>query len=621
VAGSLTAADVEHATFERARRGFAEHEVRMFLREVAASLAGAERRIGELERALAQAGAAPARPAVRGDAERAAEDDLLAALGEETAAVLRSAKEAAADLREKAEQSAARLLSEAQEDAERMRAQAASVLEERTREAQEQAEALRTVAEREAEQIRAEARRHAEEERARAAAAAEAQVEAARAEAQEILDAARAERLHVVDDLDRRRTLLRAQIEELRRGRDGLIEAYRVVKRTFLDATGALARVERDAATGALWAAGEGDAATLPGAEREEDELAAARVAARAEAEPPADAGEELPAEAEEAGEVEAAGAGEEAGEVEAAGAGEEAGEVEAGEEAGEAQVAGGAAHGLDEVDSLFARLRAAQEELSQEQPAAEEPPAEAGQEPPGGRGAGEQAVGEQPGQAQGAAGADALARRDDAVADLASALVRRVKRAAQDEQNEILDAIRRHRRGRPDPAEVLEPADGHLARWVGIVAEVAGEALAAGAALVGGEPTAPLSEDRLAELAGGLAGPLRDRVVATLAEADDDTSEVLERIAARYREWKGRELETGVRELLLEAYAQGAYDAAPEGSVLVWLTPADGCSADCHDNALEPTARGSAFPTGHTHPPAYRGCRCLAVPAPAAAS
>ena len=64
-----------------------------------------------------------------------------------------------------------------------------------------------------------------------------------------MLDEARVARERVLADLGRRRSLLQAQVEELRQGRDRLLEAYRVVKRTFLDATEALAHVEARAAS------------------------------------------------------------------------------------------------------------------------------------------------------------------------------------------------------------------------------------------------------------------------------------------------------------------------------------------------------------------------------------
>ena len=56
----------------------------------------------------------------------------------------------------------------------------------------------------------------------------------------EMLDEAKATRERVLADLARRRSLLQAQIEALRAGRDSLLDAYRVVKRSFLEATGAL---------------------------------------------------------------------------------------------------------------------------------------------------------------------------------------------------------------------------------------------------------------------------------------------------------------------------------------------------------------------------------------------
>ena len=60
-------------------------------------------------------------------------------------------------------------------------------------------------------------------------------------------------------------------------------------------------------------------------------------------------------------------------------------------------------------------------------------------------------------------------------------------------------------------------------------------------------------------------------------------------------------------------AYARGVYDAAPDGARLRWVPAGSGKCPDCDDNALEPTVKGSDFPTGQPHPPAHPGCRCLA--------
>jgi hypothetical protein len=44
-------------------------------------------------------------------------------------------------------------------------------------------------------------------------------------------------------------------------------------------------------------------------------------------------------------------------------------------------------------------------------------------------------------------------------------------------------------------------------------------------------------------------------------------------------------------------------------------VTTSTGCS-DCEDNALAGAVSGTEiFPTGHAHPPAHSGCRCLIAP------
>ena len=55
---------------------------------------------------------------------------------------------------------------------------------------------------------------------------------------------------------------------------------------------------------------------------------------------------------------------------------------------------------------------------------------------------------------------------------------------------------------------------------------------------------------------------------------------------------------------------------ASVDGKVRWVVTTASGCS-DCEDNALAGAVSGTeAFPTGHAHPPAHSGCRCLIAPA-----
>ncbi|HEX4777972.1 MAG TPA: hypothetical protein VFW74_14435, partial [Acidimicrobiia bacterium] len=111
---------------------------------------------------------------------------------------------------------------------------------------------------------------------------------------------------------------------------------------------------------------------------------------------------------------------------------------------------------------------------------------------------------------------------------------------------------------------------------------------------------------------------PLRERVYDALAAAGESEDEdVVQRVNARYREWKGA-LDGAIGDVLTAVWARGTLDAAPDGALLRWVPEREGRCADCDDNALEPTRKGESFPTGQPHPPAHPGCRCvLAVVAP----
>src|SRR5437660_524468 len=82
--------DVARHAFNTAFRGFDPSEVRAFLQRVADELSAARDRERELRRRLEEAERSPAGPLD--------EAMLTAALGEETARVLRSAREAAAEI-------------------------------------------------------------------------------------------------------------------------------------------------------------------------------------------------------------------------------------------------------------------------------------------------------------------------------------------------------------------------------------------------------------------------------------------------------------------------------------------------------------------------------------------
>jgi DivIVA domain-containing protein len=651
----LTPDEVAGRSFPTAFRGISETDVRAFLKRVAEDLGAVRAREQELSNTIEELEARLRTP------RPLDEHELLDALGEETTRLLRSAREAASDIRNKAEERAARLVHDAHEESQRVRQEADEILGVKTHEAEsvangmleeaeQRASDLMRVADERALEVRAAADRYAEELRARGEHESATEIDGARERGRSLLEDAATLRQRVIDDLGRRRELLSGQLEELRSGRDELLDAYRIVKRTFLEATEALAQVEARATAGRPVAGT--DPADLAGA------VAAETEAARA-------AGLEPEAEAEPESEAEAAGSPLDADGAEAT-AESPAAAVEPSTDA-ESDV--DSVPNLADVDDLFARLRAgAQPETEAEADgtpsaddvasgpsategdaaptaAAKAGDAKAGDAKAGDAKAGDAKAGDakagdaRPPRAAGAKAAKKaasapgtaadeppawLARRDEALAPLRVALVRHVKLAVGNEQNEVLDKVRRHK-GRPVAASVLPEVGAQTDAWTAVVATATSEAYRlgwctsqSGAPEGAADGDTSLPDDLARDLARAMVEPLRDRLVATIDgahEPGETSNQVAERIGARYREWKNRSAESSADDALVAAYSRGRYDGAVDGAVLTWCVPPSGCCVDCADNALEPTRKGEAFPTGQAFPPAHPGCRCaLAV-------
>lgn len=569
----LTPEEISNRGFASAFRGVSETEVRNFLRRVADEVAAVRDRETELLEQVEALRAQLRNPVPVTEAQ------LLDSLGEETARVLRSAQEAAEEIRSRAEERAAALVREAQDEAAGLRESAEQEATARTEESersatesQEAADAyatgVREDAERETAELRETATREVAISRAETAAASEAELEAAKQEGRGLVAEARAVRERVLADLGRRRSLLQTQIDELRAGRDRLLDGYRVVKRTLSEATDALSQVE-------------------------------ARAASELSQPPPPMEVPPVP------GELEAlAGAPEGGPEVDvevAVAVAQIAVEATADEDSGAA------------VEALFARLRASGGEAAppSEPGVADTGVAEPGEPEPGAPGGPEPEPPAEP------SGDDGLRAARAATLDpLVRELGRRAKRALQDEQNELLDRLRTVK-GAPPATEVLPDAATRRATWVEVLREPVAQAHAAAFTSAASGGTAPPCPDDLVEaLAVALVEPLGERLATVIDDAGGDESAATSRISARYREFKGQELEAAVGDALAAAWARGAYDAAAEGTRLRWVPAAVGRCPDCDDNALEPTLRGEPFPTGQLFPPAHPGCRCLLTPA-----
>jgi DivIVA domain-containing protein len=287
----------------------------------------------------------------------------------------------------------------------------------------------------------------------------------------------------------------------------------------------------------------------------------------------------------------------------------------------------------VEKVDELFARLRAA----SAEPDLAGEPPPPVDHSPPaplsdGGSGPAFASAtnGSTTGRRSGTAAVDApdeiadesaRNRRDELLEPVEADLVRALKRALQDEQNEVLDNLRRQRR--PSPAAVLPDSAAQRERYGAVAGPVLERAAHAGAEFAAGSEDFGLiaesaPDEVIADLVADLVVPLRqrvERVVEGAGAEGDDALAVADGVSAAYRQWKSEQVERIARHTAVAAFSTAALAATPDGARLRWVVDDDGPCPDCDDNALAGAVpRGEAFPTGQRHPPAHVGCRCLLV-------
>jgi DivIVA domain-containing protein len=528
---------VANATFAMARKGFDPQEVQAFLRQVAGELSRLQERQRILERELDSR--LDARP------PELDEDTVTRLLGEEATRILQTARESGTQIKARAEEAAARLLREATEEAQRQR-------EEADREA---------------------ARRRSD-----AVADAEAELAMAKQQGREMVEEARAYRERVLGELARRRELARQQIEQLVHGRDRLLEAFERARMVAIDVVAEISPL---------------------GSPEEYAEFEPGGPVPLAPVAAPADPSAEAAVAEAEVTEV-----ADDASSSEAPAADEDA----EGDDEGPASDAtvvpfptadDDATTTTADVDELFARIRANQDDESSAVTEAAEAPVEERAE--------EGEVAETPFQ-----------RRDVMLVPLIVASARKLKRVLADEQNEVLDALRR-----TEPVRSLDtlvpPPSEQSDRYVDAIAPELVLAAEAGASAVEGTVALDLGpEGTLAavreSLASGLVMPLRERLERCVEEGDGDNDAITKRARAVYREWKTQRIDEQLDDVFSVAYGRGAFDAIEPGTPVTWIVDPDGPACpDAEDNSLAGVvALGEAFPTGHTCAPAHAGCRCL---------
>jgi len=670
---SINPDEMSRKTFPAVKRGGVDADaVRRYLEVVAAEVRALHEREADLRRRLADAERRAAEPEID-------EATLTKAVGTETARILQTAHDAARDVVERAEAQVSAILSEAEQAAETRTAEAEETAREVIAAAEHEAATLTEAALAEAAAEREAAAGEAAELTDTARADAEALLEVTKDECRSMVHEARQLRTSVLQDLNERRKALFVQLEQLRSGRDSLVEVVEAVGVVTDELRERLASAEHEARVAAA-EAGERAAADR-GWDEIDEELEAERRALAEETEAAEDREIEAAAleEAAPSGElseealvlelaVDEGLAGELGDAAEPGGssgrsvdelfamirASREAAEAEAAAAADLSEAAGG--HAAADGDVVAAEGAAAEGAAAEGAPdeAAGAPAPEP--EPEGVLGAAsahEAAVneadedlhaglGEADGgseaatTAEGAAGADmdadesaegdpdqaALARRGRLLSPIETRLARAVKRALQDDQNELLDAIR-HTSGSPD-IDALLPEDQQRKRFEEAVSALLGEAWAAGRGWLGTNGAADegavgdAGSALAGELAKELSAQLRHRLSGSFEGAGDASESSTQDLAsAAYRDWKGARVEGLAGDFANQAFSGGAVSGG-HGVVVRWVVDDEGQSCpDCDDNSLAgPQPVGEAFPTGQLHPPVHPGCRCLLVAA-----
>jgi cell division septum initiation protein DivIVA len=204
-----------------------------------------------------------------------------------------------------------------------------------------------------------------------------------------------------------------------------------------------------------------------------------------------------------------------------------------------------------------------------------------------------------------------ALHTRDAVLAGTARDLGRQLKLALSDEQNMILERIRAGSIDEaPTAVELAEPYRTVARRELMPALEAGWRSVVDRNPAIVGAVDHDLLDRVVDDLVAALTDPVRDRLESVLRDVDDPA----ERVRNLFRETRNQRVIGLAEHSTLAAFGEGQLAAsrqAPEELPVRWVF--EDCTPDCLDNSLAgEVPPGEAFPTGHFHPPAFVGCRCL---------
>ena len=214
---------------------------------------------------------------------------------------------------------------------------------------------------------------------------------------------------------------------------------------------------------------------------------------------------------------------------------------------------------------------------------------------------------------------------RDEVLEPIMVLLTRKMKRVLADEENSMLTYLQ-VKKSVVALEKVLPAFDEHLQMYVEALAEDVISAAMAGAQSLSKSLKADLRK-RVTRSAvmqvvsrtmdESTIRPLREKIQRAVEQSNGDKDEMSNLIRSVYREMKMQRVEQQVSDIARMAYSRGAYLVLDQGTQVCWMVDPNGPScADAEDNSLAgSTDLGSEFPTGHVHPTAHAGCRCLIAP------
>ena len=214
---------------------------------------------------------------------------------------------------------------------------------------------------------------------------------------------------------------------------------------------------------------------------------------------------------------------------------------------------------------------------------------------------------------------------RDEVLEPIMVLITRKMKRVLADEENSMLTYLQ-GKKSVVALEKVLPLADEHLQMYVEALSEDVISAAMAGAQSLSKSLKADLRK-RVTRSAvmqvvsrtmdESTIRPLREKIQRAVEQSNGDKDEMSNLIRSVYREMKMQRVEQQVSDIARMAYSRGAYLVLDQGTQVCWMVDPNGPScADAEDNSLAgSTDLGSEFPTGHIHPTAHAGCRCLIAP------